>query len=145
MDLEWLVDIPVEDPPPLRVASERDAAGRVRTVVSGEVDAVGAVHLQRAVVEVLRRERPRIIELDLGGVTFLDAAGTRALVHCRDDARQVDCRLRLTHVQPAVYRVLHLTGLAAGFGVTGPEVSPTGGVALADRSNRSASVSEGLR
>jgi anti-anti-sigma factor len=123
MDLEWLVDIPPEEPPALRVEADCDDAEHVRMVVSGELDAVGAVHLLEAVVEVLRHHRPRLIEMDLGGVMFLDAGGTRALVHCQADARQVHCRIRLTHTRPAVYRVLRLTGLLADFGVTGAEPS----------------------
>lgn len=117
MDLEWLADIPLDDPPSLCVRTEGAEAGVARMVLSGEVDAVGAAHLQRAVVEVLRQHRPSCIEMDLGDVTFLDAGGTKVLVLCQADARQMNCRIRLTNVQPAVYRVLHLTGLVEHFGV----------------------------
>ena len=124
MDLEWLADIPLDDPPSLRVRTEDVNAEVTRMVVSGEIDAVGAVHLQRAVVEVLRHHRPRRIEVDLGDVSFLDAGGTKALVLCQADARQMDCRIRLTNVPAAVYRVLHLTGLVEHFGVPRQQPQP---------------------
>ena len=61
--------------------------------------------------------------MDLHGVTFLDAAGIRALVLCQADARQVDCQITLTQPQPVVYRVLEITGLLAHFGLTTPPPS----------------------
>lgn len=132
MDLDWLADISLEDPPSLCVATEDVNAGVTRMVLSGEVDAVGAAGLQRAVLDVLRQHRPRCIEMDLGDVSFLDAGGTKSLVMCQADARQVDCRIRLTNVRPAVYRVLHLTSLVEHFGVPKqqPQPGPPGGVPL---------------
>lgn len=132
MDLEWLADIPLDYPPPLDVRTESVNAEVARMVLSGEVDAVSAVDLQRAVVDVLRHHRPRRIEMDLADVTFLDAGGTKVLVLCQADARQVDCWIRLANVQPAVYLVLHLTGLVEHFGVPRerPQPEPIGGVRL---------------
>jgi anti-anti-sigma factor len=92
-------------------------------VVSGSIDAAGAVRLQKAVVDVLRHHRPRSIEIDLGGVTLLDSAAIRALVLCQADAEQVDSRIRLTHAQPLVYRELQVTGLLEHFGLTRPRPS----------------------
>jgi anti-anti-sigma factor len=123
MDLEWLADIPPEDPPSLRVERECFDGERARLVVCGEIDAISAVRLQKAVVDLLRHHRPRFIEIDIRDVTFLDAGATKALVLCQADARQVDGQIRLTHPQPAVYRVLQLTGLLEHFGVTKPQSS----------------------
>jgi anti-anti-sigma factor len=88
--------------------------------VFGEVDALTAGQLQKAVVDVLRDQRPGCIEMDLHGVTFLDSVGIRALVLCQADAQQVDCQIRLTKPQPVVYRVLQITGLLEHFGLTEP-------------------------
>ena len=120
MDLDWLTDLPAEIPPSLQITLDCGVADQVRMVVSGEVDAVAAVVLHKAVVDALRHHRPRCIELDVAGVTFLDAGGTSALVLCQADARQVDCRIRLVHPQPAVYRVLKMTGLLEHFSVIQP-------------------------
>jgi anti-sigma B factor antagonist len=89
-----------------------------RVVLAGEVDALCADRLTETVVDVLRRQRPRHIAIDLDGVTFLDSAGIRALVRCHADAQQADCRLTLTAPRPAVYRVLEITGLLEPFGMT---------------------------
>ena len=92
-------------------------------VLSGEVDATSADRLTESVVEVLGRRKPRRLEIDLGGVTFLDSAGIRALVRCHADAQQADCPLTLSAPRPMVYRVLEITGLLEYFGVTKPQPS----------------------
>ena len=91
-----------------------------RMVVVGDVDAGTAEQLQRAVIDVLRRLRPSRIDLDFRGVTLLGAAGVATLVVCQADARQVECRIALVDVPPAVHRVLQITGLLAHFGVPSP-------------------------
>jgi anti-anti-sigma factor len=89
-------------------------------LVFGELDAVTAGQLQKAVVDLLREQRPHCIQLDLHGVSFLDSAGIRALLLCQADAHQADCQIRLTKPQPGVYRVLQITGLLDHFGLTEP-------------------------
>jgi anti-anti-sigma regulatory factor len=44
-------------------------------------------------------------------VGFLDSAGVSAVLMCRADAAQLDCRLRLRDPQPDVRRVLRILGL----------------------------------
>jgi anti-anti-sigma factor len=88
--------------------------------VFGEVDALSAGQLHEAVVDVLRDQRPSCIEMDVHGVTFLDSDGIRALVLCHADAQQMNCEIRLAKLQPAVYRVLQITGLLEHFGLTEP-------------------------
>jgi anti-anti-sigma factor len=95
-----------------------------RIFVFGEVDALTAGQLQKAVVEVLRDRRPRCIEMDLHGVSFLDAAGIRALLLCQADAQRVDCQIMLTEPQPVVYRVLQITRLLEHFRLTEPPPCP---------------------
>ena len=87
-------------------------------LVFGELDAVTAGQLQKAVVDVVRDRRPTCLEMDLHGVSFLDSAGIRALVLCHADAQQMDCQIRLTKPQPVVCRVLQITGLLEHFGLT---------------------------
>jgi anti-anti-sigma factor len=89
----------------------------VRIAVTGELDELGAGPLQRAILDALCRHRPRQIIIDLVGVTFLDTAGINALVQGRADAGQLDCRVRLSNPRPLVYRVLHIVGLLAPFGL----------------------------
>ena len=113
-----------EDQSSLLVELQRDGDTEPpRMVVSGEVDAVSAAQLQKAVVGVLRQHRPSRIDLDFDQVTFLDSAGIRALVLCHADAKQVDCKLMVTRPRHMVYRVLEITGLLEYLCVTGPEPS----------------------
>jgi anti-anti-sigma factor len=91
-----------------------------RIVVSGAVDRTAAKHLQRAVIEVLRRCCPRGVELDVAGVTYLDSAGISALLACQADARQLDCELTLRNTGPATYRQLQIAGLLEHFGLAKP-------------------------
>ena len=106
---------PVLDPGSA-VAVTADAR-TVRIAVTGELDELAARPLQQAVLDALRRHRPRNITIDLRGVTFLDTAGVTTLIQSRADAGQLDCRLTLRNPQPLVYRALHIVGLLTPFGL----------------------------
>jgi len=120
MQTEQMSDSQSESPPTLLVDLQRSDSEPPRMLVFGELDAVTAGQLQKAVVDLLREQRPHCIQLDLHGVSFLDSAGIRALLLCQADAQQADCQIRLTKPQPAVYRVLQITGLLDHFGLTEP-------------------------
>jgi anti-anti-sigma factor len=120
---EQLVEFRPGDQPCLLVDLQGSDTEPARMVVFGEVDAVSADRLQQAVVDVLRRRRPRGLEMDFHGVTFLDSVGIRALLLCHADARRVDCQIRLTNPHPMVYHVLQITGLLEHFGLTAPPPS----------------------
>jgi anti-sigma B factor antagonist len=120
MYTEHLFDSPPVDQRSLLVDLHCSDSEPPRMFVFGEVDALTAGQLQKAVVDVLRDQRPGGIEMDLHGVTFLDSVGIRALVLCQSDARQVDCQITLTNPQASVYRVLQITGLLEHFGLTEP-------------------------
>ena len=108
------------DLPVLIDVQESTEAAGVRIAVFGDLDRVGAYPLERAVIHVLREQRPAHLELDLAGVPFLDTGGIRTLLQCRADACQLDCRLTLTNVQAEVYRVLEIVRLLERFGLAGP-------------------------
>ena len=92
-------------------------AHTVRIAVTGELDELGARPMQQAILDALRRHRPRDITIDLDGVTCLDTAGITTLIQSRADARQLDCQLRLSNPRPPVYRALHILGLLTPFGL----------------------------
>jgi anti-sigma B factor antagonist len=123
MHAEQLFEFRPGDQPLLLVDVQRTDTGPSRMVVFGELDALSADRLQQAVTDVLRRQRPRCIQMDFHGVTFLDSVGIRALVLCQADARRVDCQIRLINPHPMVYRVLQITGLLEHFGLTAPQPS----------------------
>jgi anti-anti-sigma factor len=107
----WPAGLPV-----LVDVQEGTTATGARIAVFGDLDHVGAYPLEQAVIHVLR-ERPAHLQLDLAGVPFLDTGGIKALLQCRADARQLDCRLTLTNAQPLVHRVLQIVGLLEPFGM----------------------------
>jgi anti-anti-sigma factor len=113
------LDTDLYDLSSLLVELDRCDESRVqRITIAGELDTISATDLQKTVIDVLRRERPRRVEINLRGVTFLDSAGLRALVSCHYDAQQLGCRLTVTDPHPTAYRVLQITGLLDHFGVT---------------------------
>lgn len=74
-------------------------------VVGGDLD-ITTTALLGAAVNACLDERPRSIALDLRDVRFMDCAGTAELLHCRDRALERAAHLRLTHLSPAVERML---------------------------------------
>lgn len=106
----------------MQVDHDRDTAV-VRMVVAGEVDSISCRQLQQTFTDAVRRHRPAAVVVDVRGVTFLDSAGIRTLVTCRDEAQQAGCDLALVEVPRMVYRVLSISGLLEHFGLT-PSGSP---------------------
>lgn len=88
----------------------------IRLVWSGEVDAYSVQPLLAVLRTACERE-PVMLEVDLGGVTFLDCAGLRPLVEAH--ARLLD-RMRLFDPSPAVIRLLDVLGLLSMFIIVGP-------------------------
>ncbi|MGW5265915.1 STAS domain-containing protein [Microbispora sp. NPDC004025] len=99
-----------------------------RIIACGEIDIGTAGHLYRAVLDVLRRQRPDRIEVDLARVTFLDASGVRALLMSRDAAAEVGCRLTVVEPGRMARRVLEIVGLLETFGLAAvpPPSAPAG-------------------
>jgi anti-sigma B factor antagonist len=118
MDTDRLLDTEYDHSPLLVDVDHRDEPRVQHITVVGDLDALTATTLQKAVIDLLR-EPPRRIEINLRGVTFLDSAGIRALVLCHCDAQQRDCQLTVTDPHPMAYRVLEITGLLDHFHISG--------------------------
>ena len=80
-----------------------------RLRLTGELDVLSATLLGRLLAD------PAVDELDVAGISFIDAAGLTVLVAARDDARRTD--LRLLAPAPAVLRILELAGEVDSFTV----------------------------
>jgi anti-anti-sigma factor len=87
------------------------APSTARVAVVGEVDLATAHLLRDRLLGVLREQAPAVLDVDLAGVTFLDCTGISALVAVRNAAMHTGRRVRVTHPQPIVRRVLDVTGL----------------------------------
>ncbi len=76
-----------------------------RVVATGEIDLFSVARFRAALAAAAARGGP--VEVDLSGVTFLDAAGLSALAVAR---RDTDGRLTVVGAQGVVRRILELTG-----------------------------------
>ena len=126
----WWVSHPLPEEPALGLAAE-SAAARVVVLVSGEIDALTAPHLE-AFVAGRSLAGCSVLELDLAGVTSIASAGLSALLGLRRWCQQRGIDLRLRGTQPSVWRVFELTGLHRVFleGDTPAAPGPTQELAL---------------
>jgi anti-sigma B factor antagonist len=88
-----------------------DGSGVVR--LEGEIDMAVVADLQDSVRRALAH--CDAVELDLTAVTFLDSSGLGALVLLRNEARDQDKQLSLSHLPKATERLLVITGLKDTF------------------------------
>jgi anti-anti-sigma factor len=95
----------------LDIAPSRPSPATARVAVIGEVDLATAPVLRDQLLGVLHDYGPDVLDVDLGGVTFLDCAGVGALVGVRNAAVQAGRQIRVAHPQPIVRRILEVTGL----------------------------------
>jgi anti-anti-sigma factor len=94
--------------------------GLPRLAVEGELDLSSVSALEEAVADALGgAEDGGVVELDLGGVTFMDSTGLRGLLTARQRAEAAGRRLRVVAATPAVRRVLELTHTAELFELDG--------------------------
>ena len=101
--------------PLLDLDISRPSPETTRVRVSGEVDLFTSAVLLQRLLQVLREQRPAVLDLDLAMVTFLDCNGVDALVVARDAARHAGVQMRVSHPQRIVRRVLDLVGLLGIF------------------------------
>ncbi|MFI7602501.1 STAS domain-containing protein [Actinoplanes sp. NPDC049681] len=105
-------DIGRYTPWPLSVTCTDRGDGTLLIRVIGELDAC-VVSQFRAEVAGLVKAPVRVVELDLDGVRFCDAAGVRELLTLRHRAAQQQIMVALVAAHPAVQYVLGLVGQRA--------------------------------
>jgi anti-sigma B factor antagonist len=99
---------PDDDPCDLALGARVGARGSLVTV-AGALDGCSGPSLRDYLDRLLRQGEPRLV-LQLGGLSFLDCAGLRALVAVSDATVRLGGWLRLHQVPASVRRVLALTG-----------------------------------
>jgi anti-anti-sigma factor len=98
--------------------SQLGTLGRTRRVaVSGDVDLATAAALRSTLMAALDGPppTPAVLLIDMSGVGFLDSTGIGALVGVRNHAIGKGCQVLLVELQPAVRRILVMTGLLDRF------------------------------
>jgi anti-anti-sigma factor len=97
----------------------RNGRGLLRIV--GEIDLSVADELLREALAQLHGGNG--LDLDLGGVTFLDSSGLGTLLRLRNEAENSSKSLSLFNVSASVMRLLEVTGLTGAFTVQSAEGS----------------------
>lgn len=94
---------------PFALRQERDA-DTITLVLRGELD-VNQAHGLGTALAAAEVGQPRILQLDLADVTFIDAAGMRVLRDAGRRARRDERELLLIDPAPPVRRVFNLVGI----------------------------------
>jgi anti-anti-sigma factor len=89
--------------------------------LTGEVDIAVVDGLRDAWFGLAERGDHELVVVDLGAVTFMDAAGLGLLVGLRTRQQTHGGAVRLADVPPAIVRLLRLTGLLEQFLGSGPD------------------------
>jgi anti-anti-sigma factor len=84
-----------------------------RVVLAGEIDLSNASRVRRAFESVLAATpHPRVLRVDLEGVTFMDTVGVGAIVRARLRAVERGCEFSVSSVSSEVDAVLRIMGLS---------------------------------
>ena len=95
---------------PLSIVKEPPEAGSIHLRVTGELDMSTGDAVNAVVANAIRHGAPSRMIIDLAAVSFLDAAGVRALLGGQRYARAHGVRLCIDHPTGLVLRVLTVTG-----------------------------------
>lgn len=99
---------------PFEVDDEEVRPEVARVTLQGELDLSSAYALDRRLLAIEQR-RPKLIVIDLRGLTMLDSAGLGRLISAQRRARRGGWRLVLVRGGRAIQRVLQMTQLDAHF------------------------------
>ena len=96
--------------PALDVTDDEPRPGAIRVSLEGELDLDNAYAFDRRMLSIEARQ-PRLIIVDLRGLTMLDSAGLARLVSAQRRARRGGWRLVLVRGGKIIQRVLQTTRL----------------------------------
>ncbi|MEV6601496.1 STAS domain-containing protein [Actinoplanes sp. NPDC051346] len=93
------------------VTIDSRAEATVRLAVTGEIDMATVDELARALHEAMTRPGVTEVVADLAAVTFCDSSGIAAFDRAYAEGQHRGIVFRISDPQPAVRRVLELTGM----------------------------------
>ena len=94
---------------PIFEARSEDEGGFAQVLLYGELD-IASVPLLEQELERIEERGSQVVALDLGGLTFIDASGLRAVLSVEARARKDGRALSLVRAGQSVRRVFDLTG-----------------------------------
>ena len=80
--------------------------------IHGEIDHHSAKLLREETDHALRRYRPTVLVLDLGGVTFMDSSGLGFVLGRVNTAEEIGCRVEVHNAKERVRRILCMAGIS---------------------------------
>lgn len=98
------------------VSDEVVRPGVTRVTLVGELDIGSAYAFDRRLLDI-EQDRPKLIVVDLRGLTMLDSAGLARLVSAQRRARKGGWKLVLVRGGRAIQRVLQMTQLVEHFDI----------------------------
>lgn len=98
-------------PPPGFAITERIEDGATILALEGELDITSAATLEESAGRVVGSETPGAVVLDLGGLSFVDSTGLRAIVNLRDRCGEAGRGFTMRPGPRTVQRLFELTGL----------------------------------
>jgi anti-anti-sigma factor len=99
----------------LELGCQRTADGQAMVNVRGELDIATAEQAHAYLRRVVDGEKKGKITLNLGDLTFCDAAGLGVLAKVAGHARRTGRTLRVTAARPSLLRIMRITGMDEAF------------------------------
>jgi anti-sigma B factor antagonist len=87
-----------------------ERGGSCTFILTGELDMTSAPALTDAVLPMCSNGAVNVV-FDINGLEFLDSAGMRAILLCREHLAERNCKLALTRGTASVERLLEIAGL----------------------------------
>jgi anti-anti-sigma factor len=104
--------------PPFTVVNHDDGGGVSRLAIAGELDDDAGDAFTALIANAAAQYGVSEVVVDLRRVTFLAAAGVRALLRGREAALRSGRELRVVGATGVVYQVLRISGVNKILGVT---------------------------
>ena len=89
--------------------------------IIGEIDLHNSPQVRATLLDVLQREKPKRLILNLAGVPYMDSSAIAVLVESLQKIRKLGGKIYLTNLQPRVRGLLEIARLDAIFILTGSE------------------------
>ena len=91
--------------------------GFIQVEVHGELDASNVDQFQAALIDAVGPAFVGGVEIDLGGVLFMDSSGLRALIVAERAVTEAGATMRVTAASEPVRRLFEMTSLTEHFGL----------------------------
>jgi stage II sporulation protein AA (anti-sigma F factor antagonist) len=93
--------------------------------LSGELDHHSAEPLRSGIDEALHAQKPAVLELDFGEVSFCDSSAVGLVMGRFRAAHELNCALEVSGLSPIAFRMMRMSGLERLC-----KISPKAGTAL---------------